>query len=208
MHNINLRINIEDFVILLGPNGSGKTTLIKTCLGMIKISSGKISFFGNGNGFNTIRRVCGYVPQRMDVDRYFPVIAEQVINFGNPEKKFLNHLIEEFKIKNTIKKPFGVLSGGERQKILLTMALAGKPEILFLDEPNLNLDVAAYRDFFKCVEKAKKEFKLTLIMVTHLINNIPEQANRICVLKDGKMLFDDKPQKILRKKELVDLIYG
>ncbi len=208
LKNIDLKISREDFIILLGPNGSGKTTLLKSCLGISGISSGKIKSFDNGNGFKKIRKNCGYVPQRLDVDKYFPMISEEIINFGNPEKSFLEHLITEFKIKNIIKKPFGLLSGGERQKILLTMALAKKPEILFLDEPNLNLDINAYRDFLRCVEKAKKEFKLTIIMVTHLISNMPQNANKIVVLKDGKIIFNEPPRNIMKRKNLIELIYG
>jgi len=207
LKNVNLTVNKEDFIILLGPNGSGKTTLLKSILGMMKINSGKIFFYDDG-GTGNIRKKCGYVPQQLDVDRYFPIIAEQIINFGRPEKDFLRHLTDELKIKNIVKKPFGLLSGGERQKILLTMALAGKPVILFLDEPNLNLDVTAYKDFLKCVEKVKKEFGLTIIMVTHLISSIPDTANKIVVLKDGQIVFNDAPRKILKRKDMVDLIYG
>jgi len=206
LKNINFNINSGDFILLLGPNGSGKTTLLKTCLGIIKIREGSVLFYGDK--IQNIRKKCGYVPQRLDIDKYFPVLSKDVIEFGSPDKELLFHLTEEFKIKEIIKKPFGLLSGGERQKILLTMALSRKPEILFLDEPNLNLDINAYKDFLKCVEKAKKEFNLTVIMVTHLISTIPESVNKVFVLKEGRIIIKEEPEKIFKRKNLVELIYG
>lgn len=208
LKSINFNINSGDFILLLGPNGSGKTTLLKTCLGIIKISKGSILFYEEKNKIQNIRKKCGYVPQRLDIDKYFPVLSKDVIEFGSPDKKFLFHLTEEFKIKEIIKKPFGLLSGGERQKILLTMALSRKPEILFLDEPNLNLDINAYKDFIRYVEKAKKEFNLTIIMVTHLISTIPELVNKVFVLKEGRIIIKEEPQKIFKRKNLVELVYG
>lgn len=206
LDNINFKINQGDFVLLLGVNGSGKTTLLRTALGFIKVTSGYVKY--RGEKLKSVNKFCGYVPQRLDIDRYFPVIAEDVINFAKPEKKFLTHLINEFKIKDVIKKPFGLLSGGERQKILLIMALAKKPEILFLDEPNLNLDIKAYRDFLNCLTIVKKEFNPTILMVTHMISIIPGEVNKVFIIKEGKIIYNEKPEKIFRKKNIMELIYG
>lgn len=206
--NVNFKINSGDFILLLGVNGSGKTTLLKSALGFVKITSGFIYFKGEKIKYERVRNNCGYVPQRLDIDKYFPIMAEDVINFGKPEKPFFDHLIQKFKIKEVIKKPFGLLSGGERQKVLLTMALVKKPDILFLDEPNLNLDINAYKDFLNCLELVKKEFNPVILMVTHLISVIPKSVNKVFVIKQGKIIYKETPVKIFRKKNIAELIYG
>lgn len=206
--NINFKINSGDFILLLGVNGSGKTTLLKSMLGFVKITSGIIYFNGEKIQYERVRNNCGYVPQRLDIDKYFPIMAEDVINFSKPDKYFFDYLIQKFKIKEVIKKPFGLLSGGERQKVLLTMALVKKPDILFLDEPNLNLDINAYEDFLNCLELAKKEFNPVILMVTHLISIIPKSANKVFVMKQGKIVYKETPSKIFKIKNIAELIYG
>ncbi len=206
LNDINFKLNRGDFVLIIGVNGSGKTTLLKTALGFIKPVKGFINFKGEKLKNSNIKEFCGYVPQRLDVDRYFPVIGKDVINFAKPDKNFIAHLINEFKIKEIINKPFGLLSGGERQKVLLTMALSKKPEILFLDEPNLNLDIHSYRDFLRCLTRVKKEFNPTILMVTHLISIIPDMANKVFVLKEGRI--KEASLKIFKKKNIMELIYG
>ncbi|MCX8094060.1 MAG: metal ABC transporter ATP-binding protein [Candidatus Goldbacteria bacterium] len=208
LSNIDFKLNRGDFILLIGANGSGKTTLLKTALGFIKPSFGSIIYKNEISGYKDIKNFCGYVPQRLDIDRYFPVIAEDVINFAKPEKNLLNYIIKEFRIKDIIRKPFGMLSGGERQKILLAMALSKKPDILLLDEPNLNLDINAYRDFLRCLLLIKKEFNPTILMVTHLISIIPKMVNRVFVIKDGRIIYKKAPYEIFKIKNIMEIIYG
>lgn len=208
LYDINFNINKNDFVLLIGPNGSGKTTIIKTILGFYKITSGDIFYRDAIKDIKMVRSICGYVPQRFDIDKFFPIKVNDILNIIKSDKKLFESLIFLFKLKDIIEKPFGLLSGGERQKVLLTMALAKKPEILLLDEPNLNLDLNSYKDFLKYLEIIKNEFKITIIMATHFIHILPRLVNKVFVLKKGKMIYKSTPQNIFKRKNLLNLIYG
>jgi ABC-type Mn2+/Zn2+ transport system ATPase subunit len=199
-----------DFIAVLGPNGAGKTTLLKTILGFLKISSGSAGALGReitGGNVSEIRRQAGYVPQSISVDRFFPILAGGVLRLGAGPDAALE-AAEELKITGLLDRPFGLLSGGEKQKVLLAMALARKPKLLLLDEPNLNLDMRAYRDFLSLVDKIHLKHKLTVIFVTHLISQIPQSCRRVVAMKNGRVAFEAPAKSLLKKKNAEELIYG
>lgn len=210
LDNISLTINKGEFLTLLGKNGSGKTTLIKAVLGLSKISGGCIRAAGEelkGPAIRRIRLKTGYVPQYFSSENDFPITAGDVIGMGKNMQKALL-AAEEMKLGNIFNRPFGKLSGGEKQKVLLAMALSREPEILLLDEPNLNLDIRAYKDFMALVEKLKQRLKLTVVYVTHLTGHIPKSSLRVAVMKEGKIIMDGPKNIILKNRNIEEIIYG
>ncbi|MFW6210782.1 MAG: metal ABC transporter ATP-binding protein, partial [bacterium] len=155
LSRIDLNIKKGEFLTVLGPNGSGKTTLVKTILGMRPPSAGKAFVCGIDTALRPAEagKKMSYIPQGLDTDKFFPasagdVIACAVINgwgIKNSNKKNINGAVEEMGVGHLLKQPFGTLSGGEKQKIMLAGALARDPEVIILDEPNLNLDPYAYK---------------------------------------------------------------
>ena len=145
--NISLEIFEGDFVAILGPNGGGKTTFIKLLLNILKQNSGEIKFYED------LKNKIGYVPQNATtVDGVFPATVEEIIKtaFVNKksflgkisieEEKYINFLMENFEIINLKSKLFVELSGGQKQRVLIVRALANKPKLLILDEPDIGLD--------------------------------------------------------------------
>lgn len=210
LNDISLIINKGEFITLLGKNGSGKTTLLKTILGINKHFSGSVIVGGantKGELMKNVRLISGYVPQFFSAENNFPITAGDVIAMGKNIKQ-AQVWAQNMEIENIIDKPFGKLSGGEKQKVMLAMALSREPEILLLDEPNLNLDTRAYKNFIELVEKLQQKLKLTVVYVTHLTGHIPKNCSRIVVMKDGKIYRDGPKKYILNNKKLEELIYG
>ncbi|MEI7542155.1 MAG: ABC transporter ATP-binding protein [bacterium] len=209
LNDISLTINKGEFITLLGKNGSGKTTLLKTILGINKYFLGSIIVGGvsiKDGHVRNVRLKTGYVPQFFSAENNFPITAGDVIAMGK-NKKQAEVWARNMEIINIIDKPFGKLSGGEKQKVMLAMALSREPEILLLDEPNLNLDIRAYKNFIELVEKLQQQLKLTVIYVTHLTGHIPKSCSRIVVIKDGEIYRDGPKRNILNNDKLEELIY-
>lgn len=172
--NISIEIFEGDFIAILGPNGGGKTTFIKLLLNILKPNDGEIKFYTD------LKNKIGYVPQNATtVDGVFPATVEEIINtaFVNKEnfskkisieeKNYLNFLMESFEIANLKSKLFIELSGGQKQRVLIVRALANKPKLLILDEPDIGLDSISQTKFIKNLNYINKENKTTIIFVTH-----------------------------------------
>jgi zinc/manganese transport system ATP-binding protein len=210
LKGINLKVNYGDFTAILGPNGSGKTTLLRTIMGFNRVSSGRVKVLGrelNNANIGEIRRKTGYVPQSLNIDRHFPILARDVIRFGAGDAA-ADEAAKELKITGILDRPFGLISGGEKQKVLLAMALSRRPELLLMDEPNLNLDMYAYRDFLSSVDRIHAKHGLTVVFVTHLISQIPSSCKRVVAVKEGRVAFESAAKGILKKKNHLELIYG
>lgn len=218
--NINFKARQGEFITILGSNGAGKSTLLKILLGFNNATSGKISVFNQNLNLKNrilIRKKIAYMPQSFDVDRYFPILVKDVIYIGRTgikekklnqdNKEIVDSIVKELKIKNLLEKPFGVISGGEKQKVMLAMVLVQNPEILLLDEPNLNLDLYAYKNFLNLVEKIYKHHQLTILFVTHLITHIPASSGKIIVIKNGHIIFKGSKENIFSKKDYLNFIY-
>jgi iron complex transport system ATP-binding protein len=210
LNNLSLKVKKGEFITLLGRNGSGKTTVLKSILGITKPASGSVEIAGTaltGAAIRAMRLKTGYVPQYFSSENDFPITSGDVIAMGKNRKQAAIWA-REMKLENTVDRPFGSLSGGEKQKVMLAMALSREPELLLLDEPNLNLDISAYRNFIALVEKLKSRLNLTVIYVTHLTGHIPKSCLRIVVMKDGEIIMDGPKNKILKNKNIERIIYG
>ena len=184
--NISLEIFEGDFVAILGSNGGGKTTFIKLLLNILKQNSGEIKFYED------LKNKIGYVPQSATtVDEVFPASVEEIIKtaFVNKrsflgkisieEKNYINSLMENFEIINLKSKLFVELSGGQKQRVLIVRALANKPKLLILDEPDIGLDNSSQTKFIENLNKINKENKITIIFVTHHLGIIEKYITKI-----------------------------
>ena len=183
--NISLEISEGDFIAILGPNGGGKTTLIKLLLNILKQNSGEIKFHGN------LKNKIGYVPQSATtVDGVFPATVDEIIKtaFVNKksffkkisieDKNYINFLMENFGIIDLKSKLFVELSGGQKQRVLIVRALANKPKLLILDEPDIGLDNISQSKFIENLNIINKESKTTIIFVTHHLGIIEKYITK------------------------------
>ena len=183
--NISLEIFEGYFIAILGSNGGGKTTFIKLLLNILKQNSGEIKFYED------LKNKIGYVPQNATtVDGVFPATVEEIIKtaFVNKksflgkisieEEKYINFLMENFEIINLKSKLFVELSGGQKQRVLIVRALANKPKLLILDEPDIGLDNLSQTKFIENLNKINKENKITIIFVTHHLGIIEKYITK------------------------------
>jgi len=209
LKNISFEVNKGEFMAVLGPNGAGKTSLIKAFLGFNRPASGRVFVEGTEVSPKTageIRRRTAYLPQSFDVDRNFPILVKDVVSMGCG---YVNDaVVKELNIRALLERPFGLISGGERQKAMLAMVLSRNPSVLFFDEPNLNLDPFSYRNFLKVVSSVYAKHGLTVIFVTHLVTNMPEACKRVLVLKEGEVIRDGEKEKVMSGKNFMEAVYG
>lgn len=190
LENINLNIYEKDFLGIIGPNGGGKTTLIKVILGLVKPTSGTLSFYNNGVKVNSLDM--GYLPQYNSIDKKFPISVYDVILSGlNKQKSLFSRFTQTHheKVKDTIarmglegleNKAIGELSGGQLQRTLLGRSIVADPKVIILDEPNTYIDKRFEARLYSLLEELNKE--RTLILVSHDIGSVLQNVKSIaCV---------------------------
>jgi zinc transport system ATP-binding protein len=189
LENINLTINRNDIITVIGPNGGGKTTLLRLIIGLLEPDSGTI--FINGSNTSAYRGRIGYVPQHSQFDRHFPITVLDVVLSGlikpfgfytKNDKLKAEEALKNVGLYSERNKSFSNLSGGQSQRMLIARALVSEKEILLLDEPTSNIDPAAGRHLNSLIEELSKE--MTIILVTHdtgFVTNITDRV--LCINK-------------------------
>lgn len=215
LKNINLSIHTGDYLGLVGGNGAGKTTLLKIILGLLKPDSGKIKLFGQDfSDFKDWSKI-GYVPQKAtNFDVNFPATAEEVVLMGRFGKRGLFHRTNEVdteKAHEALKhvdmwdhrhQLVGDLSGGQQQRVFIARALAGDPEVIFLDEPTVGVEKDIKDDFYKLLRKLNKELNLTVILVTHDIESMAHEAMHIACI-DRTLVFHNSVDNFFKESHNV-----
>jgi iron complex transport system ATP-binding protein len=220
LKNINLIINGGEMVGLLGPNGSGKTTLLKLTSGILKPKGGDVLIDKNNiTGFSrkNIARRIAVVPQQFNVPSTFMV--NEVVMFGRApfvrpfgieseiDRRLVSDAMETVGIENLQARRFEELSGGEKQKVVLAMALAQQPEILLLDEPTLHLDINHQVHILDLVTRLNKEKRTIIIAALHDLNLACLYFKRLILLDKGRIVSDGPPADVI-KQENIQKVYG
>jgi len=193
--DINFSIEQGQYICVVGENGSGKSTLLKTILGLNKPISGKINFADDvGN------KGIGYLPQQTDFQRDFPATVREIVLSGflgkmgfrpfyrKSEKEKANLICQNLEIFDLMNKSFKELSGGQQQRVLLARALCATDNILVMDEPVNAMDAKSIKKFYQLIKRLNVENGLTIIMVSHNLENVINYTSHIIYLKD-KMEF-------------------
>ncbi|MGQ9514496.1 MAG: metal ABC transporter ATP-binding protein [Thermoproteota archaeon] len=211
IRDVNLSIDFNELVYLVGPNASGKTTLLETINGLQQVSKGRVLVFGLDVRYygNKVRKEIGYVPQDFMVGSLEPYNAIDVVMMGRyskigilrrPKKEDFEKTMEAMKlvgVDELAKRPIGKLSGGQQQKVMISRALAKEPKLLLLDEPFSNLDPDSRHEIPELVGRLNEKHGMTTIVVTHDLHQIPKQCQRVVVMNDGMVVADETPEKAL-----------
>ena len=165
--DVNLSIDENDFVAIIGPNGGGKSTLMRLMVGLLKPTSGTVRLFGEK--VPTKRVAVGYVPQNTNKNIDFPITVGECVATGkiglSPKSDEVKAALERVHIAGFLDRRLGELSGGERQRVLIARSLVCNPRILFLDEPSNNIDVAGIEALYNMLADFSES--MTIVIVTH-----------------------------------------
>ncbi|HEY8936810.1 MAG TPA: ABC transporter ATP-binding protein [Cyclobacteriaceae bacterium] len=224
LDNVNLDVQTSKSYALIGPNGSGKTTLIKSLLGLVVPTSGKILFDKKSIFHNwKYREKIGYMPQ---IGRYPENISigqliDMMKNIRSHEGKIDEDLIESFKLYKIYDKKMHSLSGGTRQKVSAALAFLFNAPVLILDEPTAGLDPLAVEVLKEKILSEKAKGKLLLI-TSHVLNDLDELTTDVVYIYEGKLQYNDSIDALkeetnekrlakaiatlIRQKELLDSI--
>lgn len=219
LEHISFAILPGDYCAIIGPNGGGKTTLIRLLLGLEKPTKGEVKLFGQPlNRFKRWHKI-GYVPQRASqLDQNFPATVLEVVKMGRTANKGLfarttqadRDAIEEAMLKMNVahlrEKLIGELSGGQRQRVMIARALASKPEVLILDEPNTGVDVVSQQRFYKLLKELNDKEKMTIVFITHDIGVIADDIGRLFTVNQN-LLTCNNPKEAISCEEMSSL-YG
>lgn len=201
MEDVNMSVCAGDYVSIVGENGTGKSSLIKGILGLVPLKKGEI-IYGEGISKKTI----GYLPQHTSAQSDFPASVTEVILSGclgtsgfSPfysakAKKDVKKVMERLGITEFGKKTFGNLSGGQKQRVLLARALMATDKILFLDEPIAGLDPLVTAEFYEIIADLNKKDNLTVIMVSHDIENAMKYSGKIFHMRENDYFYGTKEE--------------
>ena len=200
--NLSLSVHKGELFSLLGVNGAGKTTTIKMLSCLTQPTSGDAFLNGKSICKDTaaVKSLIAVSPQETAVAPGLSVRENLELMCGvhgftkNKQNTKIAELTELLGLESVIKKKAGKLSGGWQRRLSIAMALISEPEILFLDEPTLGLDVLARSDLWDLIRSLKG--KVTIILTTHYMEEAEALSDRIAIMKDGKLLICDTAERI------------
>lgn len=209
LDDVSLTIEEGDFIGLIGHTGSGKSTLVQHLNGLLKATSGDILYHGQDIydkdfSLKELRSKVGLVFQYPEHQLFEATVFEDVCfgpkNLGLTEKEVQLRAYEALKLVGLeddffYQSPFE-LSGGQKRRVAIAGVLAMKPEILILDEPTAGLDPKGRDEILGQVKKLHDEGNITVVLVSHSMEDVANYVNRIVVMNKGKVLFDDAPKTV------------
>ncbi len=211
LENVNLSVHKGDYLGLVGGNGSGKTTLLKIILGLLEQTSGSVKLFNQDQASFKDWPKIGYVPQHAtNFDESFPATVSEVVVMGRYGRLGLFHpttdkdyaktreALEHVGMWELRDRLIGDLSGGQQQRVFIARALATDPEVVFLDEPTVGVEKNVRDEFYALLQKLNKDLGLTVVLVTHDLENIAHEAMHVaCINKT--LYFHDSANEFLKE---------
>ena len=190
LEDVNFTVHERDFISIVGPNAGGKTTLMKLILGLLKPSRGTVRVFGQPPA-KTRSRI-GYMPQHASLDPFFPVSVLDVVLMGRlgnghtfglfrrNDREAAMEALREVEMYPFRQRSFSTLSGGQRQRVLIARALTSRPELLLLDEPTSNIDIAVETELYELLKRLNE--RITILLVTHDLGFVSKYVKSVaCV---------------------------
>lgn len=208
LDDVSFTIDEGELVGLIGPNGAGKTTAMKILSGILYPTSGKVSVlrynpFDKKRGFlKQIAFVMGQKNQLLwELPAYDSFSLNKEIYAVSDEsfKKTIDHLSGLLNCKNLLNHPVRTLSLGERMKMELIASVLHNPKILFLDEPTIGLDVVAQKTIRDFIKTYQREYKATIILTSHYMEDVKQLAKRVMIINLGKIIYDGDLDEIVKK---------
>jgi zinc transport system ATP-binding protein len=188
LQDVNLSIDKDEFLAIIGPNGGGKSTLLKVILGLIKADQGRISVFGKkpGDPSNPI----GYLPQYVSFDPDFPInVFDTVLsgryhglfkNYSDDDREKVVNALEEVGMLKMRHRQMSRLSGGQKQRVFIARAIVRDPKLLLLDEPMASIDPKMQESFYELLAQFRK--RMAIVLVSHDVGAVSTHVESIACL--------------------------
>lgn len=204
LDNVSFKVNKKDRIGIFGPNGAGKTTLMSILCGIIKASSGNAKFISNNQEVDLRNHLfnIGYVPQDF---AFYPELSpiQNLKYFGtlyeipkNHLQKRIDELLDVLGLSHVADQNIKTFSGGMKRRVNLAIGIIHEPEILFLDEPTVGVDVQSKNAIMTYLEALNKA-GTTIVYTSHHLNEAQEFCNRIIFLDQGKLISDSTLNELL-----------
>lgn len=209
LEDVNMHIHCGTITAIIGKNGAGKTTLIRALLDDIP-HEGQIDFRDTENG--EIKKLkIGYVPQKLNIEKGTPISVYDLIAgyqsispvFWSKKRKLyeeIKEVLRVFDAEELIDKQVCNLSGGQLQRVLLSMALIDEPKLLLLDEPVSGIDQNGMERFYRTIDYLKKNFDLAIVLISHDLDYVRKYADKVLLL-DKTVIREGTPKEVFSSDE-------
>lgn len=209
LEDVNMHIHCGTITAIIGKNGAGKSTLIRALLDDIP-HEGQIDFRDTENG--EIKKLkIGYVPQKLNIEKGTPISVYDLIAsyqstspvFWSKKRKLyeeIKEVLRVFDAEELIDKQVCNLSGGQLQRVLLSMALMDEPKLLLLDEPVSGIDQNGMERFYRTIDYLKKNFDLAIVLISHDLDYVRKYADKVLLL-DKTVLREGTPKEVFSSDE-------
>ena len=209
LKDVNIHVHCGQLTIIIGRNGAGKSTLLKAILGEVP-HTGDITFVDQKDNL-TKRIKIGYVPQKINIEKHMPTTVYDMFAscicytpvFLKKDKKIYQEIKEHLKIfgaDSLIDKSIGDLSGGELQRVLISIATKPTPNLLILDEPVSGIDRNGITEFYQIISKLKTEYDMSIILVSHDLELANKYADKV-ILLDREVIKEGTPHEVFNSLE-------
>jgi zinc transport system ATP-binding protein len=205
LRGIDLVVEPGAFVALLGPNGSGKSTLVRALVGLRPLASGTLRLFGTPFAqFHDWRRI-GFVPQRSSAESGVPASVWETVAAGrltrrrllrpmsSADRTAIADALELVGLADRARDGVSTLSGGQQQRVLIARALAGDPDLFFLDEPTAGVDARNQRALAEALRRLRDRGS-TIVLVAHELGPLAPLVERAVVMREGRVAYDGPPR--------------
>ena len=191
-----MEVRRGELLAVLGPNGAGKTTAVRILLGLSNPASGQVTVFGRNPRDLSVRRRVGAMLQISKVPETLKV-REHIELFSSyyPRPLSLETTLSAAGLEGLQDRLFGKLSGGEKQRVLFALAICGNPELVFLDEPTVGMDVSTRQMIWQQIRRLIQEGR-TVVLTTHYLEEVDALAHRVIVVNQGAVVAEGTPAEI------------
>lgn len=212
LRDIHCAVGEGEIVALLGPNGAGKSTLLRALTGLLAPFAGEIRLFGRDvRHLSALERsrLIAVVPQELKTPMAYSV--EDLVFMGRAgrlsawqaptaaDRQIVERALDYTDVRELRHRPLANLSGGEKQRAVIAMALAQEPRVMVMDEPTTHLDLNHALEVMEIIERLNREEGVTVLMTSHDLNQAAEFCRRLLLLDHGALVADGTPEEVLRE---------
>jgi ABC-2 type transport system ATP-binding protein len=196
LNSVNMNVRAGELLAVLGPNGAGKTTAVRLMLGLTAPLSGKVAVFGRDPRIASARKRVGAmlqvakVPETLKVKEHINLFRSY---YASPLS--LQTTLEAAGLEGMENRLFGALSGGQKQRVLFALAICGNPDLLFLDEPTVGLDITTRHMIWQQIRRLIQQGR-TVVLTTHYLEEVDALADRVIVLNHGVIVAEGTSAEI------------